>query len=54
MRPRQDATAAFNQFRLLNTPPEGALIQLFRHLREESEGSDSIYLHFAGDPSLAS
>jgi len=47
----EDAAAAFNQPRLMAPPHEGALIQVFRHqLREESEGNDFLYLHFAGDP----
>jgi hypothetical protein len=47
----EDVAAAFNQLRLMAPPHEGALIQVFRHqLREESEGDDFLYLHFAGDP----
>jgi hypothetical protein len=47
----EDAAAAFNQLRLMAPPHEGALVQVFRHqLREESEGDDFLYLHFAGDP----
>jgi len=47
----QDAAAAFNQLRLMAPPHESALIQVFTHkLREESKGSDFLYLHFAGDP----
>jgi hypothetical protein len=46
-----DAAAAFNQLRLMAPTHEGALIQVFRQqFREESEGSDFLYLHFAGDP----
>ena len=46
----QDAAAAFNQLRLMAPAQEGALIQVFTHkLREESKGSDFLYLHFAGD-----
>jgi hypothetical protein len=46
-----DAAAAFNQLRLMAPPHDGALIQVFTHkLREESKGSDFLYLHFAGDP----
>jgi len=47
----QDVATAVNQFRLLAPAQEGALIQVFTHqLREESKGSDFLYLHFAGDP----
>ena len=47
----ENAAAAFNQLRLMAPTQEGALIQVFTHkLREESEGSDFLYLHFAGDP----
>ena len=47
----QDAAAAFNQLRLMAPPHESALIQVFMHkLREESKGSDFLYLHFGGDP----
>jgi hypothetical protein len=47
----EDAAAAFNQLRSMAPPHEGELVQVFRHqLREESEGNDFLYLHFAGDP----
>jgi hypothetical protein len=47
----ENATAVFNQLRLMAPAHEGALIQVFRHqLREESEGNDFLYVHFAGDP----
>jgi hypothetical protein len=47
----QDVAAAFNHLRLMAPAHEGALIQVFTHkLREESKGSDFLYLHFAGDP----
>jgi hypothetical protein len=47
----EDAAAAFNQLRLMAPPHDGALIQVFTHkLHEESEGSDFLYVHFAGDP----
>ena len=47
----EDAAQAFNQLRLLAPAHEGALIQVFtQKLREESTGSDFLYLHFAGDP----
>lgn len=47
----EDAAAVFNQLRLMAPAHEGALIQVFRHqLREESEGNDFLYVHFAGDP----
>src|ERR1035437_10749515 len=47
----QDAATAFNQLRLMAPAQEGALIQGFSHkLREESKGSDFLYLHFGGDP----
>ena len=47
----EDAAAAFNQLRLMAPVDEGALIQVFRQkLREESEGDDFLYVHFAGDP----
>jgi len=47
----ENASAAFNQLRLMAPTHEGALIQVFTHkLREESKGSDFLYLHLAGDP----
>jgi hypothetical protein len=47
----ENAAAAFNQLQLMAPAHEGALIQVFTHkLREESVGSDFLYLHFAGDP----
>lgn len=47
----EDAAAAFNQFRLMAPADEGVLIQVFTlKLREESQGSDFLYLHFTGDP----
>ena len=47
----ENAAAAFNQLRLMAPTYEGALIQVFtQQLREESAGSDFLYLHFAGDP----
>jgi hypothetical protein len=47
----ENAAAAFNQLRLMAPTHEGALIQVFtQQLREESTGSDFLYLHFAGDP----
>ena len=47
----ENAAAAFNQLRLMAPIHEGALIQVFtQQLREESAGSDFLYLHFAGDP----
>jgi len=47
----EDAAAAFNQLRLMAPAHEGALVQVFRHqLREESQGNDFLYVHFAGDP----
>src|ERR1035437_9049360 len=47
----QDAATAFNQLRLMAPAQEGALIHVFTHkLREESKGSDFLYLHFGGDP----
>ena len=47
----QDAATAFNHLRLMAPAHEGAPIQVFTHkLREESKGSDFLYLHFAGDP----
>jgi hypothetical protein len=47
----ENAAAAFNQLRLMAPIQEGALIQVFTHkLHEESQGSDFLYLHFAGDP----
>jgi hypothetical protein len=47
----ESAAAAFNQLRLMAPTHEGALIQVFtQQLREESAGSDFLYLHFAGDP----
>ena len=47
----QDAAVAFNQFLLMAPPNERALIQVFKQkLRDESKGSDFLYLHFAGDP----
>jgi hypothetical protein len=50
----ENASAAFNQLRLMAPTHEGALIQVFTHkLREEPRGSDFLYLHFAGDPCLS-
>ena len=50
----EDAAAAFKQLRLMAPAHEGALVQVFRHqLREESQGNDFLYVHFAGDPSLS-
>jgi hypothetical protein len=47
----ENVAAVFNQLRLIAPTQEGALIQVFTHrLHEESEGSDFLYLHFAGDP----
>jgi hypothetical protein len=47
----ENAAAAFNQLRLMAPAQEGALIQVFtQQLREQSTGSDFLYLHFAGDP----
>jgi hypothetical protein len=47
----ENAAAAFNHLRLMAPTHECALIQVFTHkLHEESEGSDFLYLHFAGDP----
>src|SRR5450759_741516 len=47
----EDAAAAFNQLRLMAPTHEGALVQVFTHqLREESQGNDFLYVHFAGDP----
>jgi hypothetical protein len=47
----ENAAAAFNQLRLMAPTHDGALIQVFtQQLREESVGSDFLYLHFAGDP----
>lgn len=47
----EDAAAAFNQFRLMAPADEGVLIQVFTlKLRQESRGSDFLYLHFTGDP----
>jgi hypothetical protein len=46
----EDATAAFQELRRMAPAHNGALIEVFtqRH-REESKGSDFLYLHFAGD-----
>ena len=46
----QDAAAAFKELRRMAPAHNGALIEVFtqRH-REESKGSDFLYLHFAGD-----
>ena len=47
----ENVAAAFNQLRLMAPANESALIQVFTHkLREESKGSDFLYLHLAGDP----
>jgi len=47
----ENASAAFNQLRLMAPTHEGALIQVFtQQLREESTANDFLYLHFAGDP----
>ena len=47
----EDVATAFNHLRLMAPAQEGALIQVFTHkLREESKGSDFLYLHFGGDP----
>ena len=47
----ENAAAAFNQLRLMAPTHEGALIQVFtQQLRQESTGSDFLYLHFVGDP----
>jgi hypothetical protein len=46
----EDAAAAFKELRRMAPAHNGALIEVFtqRH-REESKGSDFLYLHFAGD-----
>ena len=46
----EDAASAFNELRRMAPAHKGALIQVFtqKH-REESKGSDFLYLHFAGD-----
>jgi hypothetical protein len=46
----EDAAAALQELRRMAPAHSGALIEVFtqRH-REESKGSDFLYLHFAGD-----
>jgi len=46
----EDAAAVFKELRRMAPAQNGALIEVFtqRH-REESKGSDFLYLHFAGD-----
>jgi hypothetical protein len=46
----EDGAAAFKELRRMAPAHSGALIEVFkqRH-REESKGSDFLYLHFAGD-----
>ena len=46
----EDAAPAFKELRRMAPAHSGALIEVFtqRH-REESKGSDFLYLHFAGD-----
>ncbi len=46
----EDPAAAFKELRRMAPAHNGALIEVFtqRH-REESKGSDFLYLHFAGD-----
>ena len=46
----EDAASAFNELRRMAPAHNGALIQVFtqKH-REESKGSDFLYLHFTGD-----
>ena len=46
----EDAAAAFKELRRMAPAHNGALIEVFtqRH-REQSKGSDFLYLHFAGD-----
>jgi hypothetical protein len=46
----EDAAAAFKELRRMAPAHNGALIEVFtlKH-REESKGSDFLYLHFAGD-----
>ena len=47
----EDAAAAFNQLRLMAPTHEGARVQVFtQQLRQESQGNDFLYVHFAGDP----
>jgi hypothetical protein len=43
--------AAFEHLSLMAPAQDGPLLQVFRQqLREESESSDFVYIHFAGDP----
>jgi hypothetical protein len=46
----EDAAATFNELRRMSPADNTTLIQVFtqKH-REESKGSDFLYLHFAGD-----
>lgn len=47
----EDAAAVSLQLALMAPANEGGLIQVFvQQLREESLGSDFLYVHFAGDP----
>jgi hypothetical protein len=46
----EDAAAAFKELRRMAPPRNGALVEVFTQShREESKGSDFLYLHFAGD-----
>jgi hypothetical protein len=46
----EDAAAAFQELRRMAPAHNGALIEVFtQRLREQSKGSDFLYLHFAGD-----
>jgi hypothetical protein len=46
-----DAAEAIDQLRAKAPADEGALMQVFRQqLREQSQGHDFLFVHFAGDP----
>ena len=46
-----DAAAAIDELRAMAPADEGALMQVFRQqLREQSQGHDFLFVHFAGDP----
>ena len=46
-----DATGAIDQLRAKAPAGDGALMQVFRQqLREQSQGHDFLFVHFAGDP----
>jgi hypothetical protein len=46
-----DVAGAIDQLRAMAPAEPGALVQVFRQqLRQESQGHDFLFVHFAGDP----